>query len=92
MPATTTRLNPHRPTPRPGIPAIRLPLLLAAGLALTGCNLKTGEALMRQGHQAMVECQHGERAITDGDELRCEDWEYVRSNYLERRRSDRQAP
>ena len=42
---------------------------------------------MRQGHQAMVECQHGERANTDGDELRCEDWAYVRSNYLEASKS-----
>lgn len=38
---------------------------------------------MRQGHQAMVECQHAERSITDGDELRCEDWNYVRSTYLD---------
>jgi hypothetical protein len=52
-------------------------------LTLAGCDLKAKQELMRQGHQAMVECQHGERAITEGDELRCEDWEYVRSNYLE---------
>jgi hypothetical protein len=52
-------------------------------LALAGCDIDANEELMRQGHQAMVECQHGERSITGGDELRCEDWEYVRSNYLE---------
>lgn len=57
--------------------------LLPLGVALGGCNARVNEELMRQGHQAMVECQHGERAITDGDELRCEDWAYVRSNYLE---------
>ncbi|MEX1323636.1 MAG: hypothetical protein AB1Z21_05495 [Synechococcaceae cyanobacterium] len=59
---------------------------LALAGTLAGCDARIGEALMRQGHQAMVECQHGERAITDGDELRCEDWEYVRSNYLEANR------
>lgn len=35
-----------------------------------------------QGHEAMVSCLHGERAQTDGNELRCEDWSYVRQNYL----------
>ncbi len=61
--------------------------LLPLGMALGGCNARLNEELMRQGHQAMVECQHGERAVTDGDELRCEDWAYVRSNYLEASRS-----
>lgn len=55
-------------------------------LALAGCDIKANEELMRQGHQAMVECQHGERSITGGDELRCEDWDYVRSNYLKANR------
>ena len=34
-----------------------------------------------QGHAATVRCLRGERALTDGDELRCEDWVYVLSNY-----------
>jgi hypothetical protein len=38
-----------------------------------------------QGHEAMVSCLHGERAQTDGNELRCEDWSYVRQNYLQGR-------
>ncbi|MGB5134169.1 MAG: hypothetical protein WBN89_03235 [Prochlorococcaceae cyanobacterium] len=82
----------HHQASRFGLWHLQLPVLLATGLALTGCNLQANEALMRQGHQAMVECQHGERAITDGDELRCEDWDYVRSNYLENRRSEQQQP
>ena len=61
--------------------------LLPLGMALGGCNARLNEELIRQGHQAMVECQHGERAVTGGDELRCEDWAYVRSNYLEASRS-----
>lgn len=61
--------------------------LLPLGMVLGGCDARLNEELMRQGHQAMVECQHGERSITGGDELRCEDWAYVRSNYLENSRS-----
>ncbi|MCU0529242.1 MAG: hypothetical protein MUD04_07070 [Cyanobium sp. Prado107] len=93
IPVSLTMTNPliHQ-APRPDLWSLQLPVLLAAGLALTGCNLQANEALMRQGHQAMVECQHGERAITDGDELRCEDWDYVRSNYLESRRTEQQKP
>lgn len=34
-----------------------------------------------QGHTATVACLRGERAQTDGNELRCEDWTYVRQNY-----------
>ena len=49
---------------------------------LGGCSLQPLQELMRQGHSATVDCLHGERAQTDGDELRCEDWSYVRSNYL----------
>jgi hypothetical protein len=37
-----------------------------------------------EGHEAMVTCLQGERAQTDGNELRCEDWSYVRQNYLRR--------
>jgi len=33
------------------------------------------------GHQITVRCLRGERAMTDGDELRCEDWTYVLDNY-----------
>lgn len=61
-------------------------LLAPLCVVLAGCNARVNEAMMRQGHQAMVECQHGERSITDGDELRCEDWDYVRSNYLKAKR------
>jgi hypothetical protein len=60
---------------------------LATGLGLitmllAGCSLQPLQELMRQGHGATVDCLHGERAQTDGDELRCEDWSYVRANYL----------
>lgn len=51
-------------------------------LLLTGCGLQPLQELLRQGHGATVDCLHGERAQTDGDELRCEDWAYVRQNYL----------
>jgi hypothetical protein len=40
---------------------------------------------LQLGHEAMVSCLHGERAQTDGNELRCEDWSYVRQNYLQAR-------
>lgn len=33
------------------------------------------------GHRATVACLHGERAQTDGNELRCEELAYVRENY-----------
>ena len=33
------------------------------------------------GHRATVACLHGERAQTDGNELRCEEPAYVRDNY-----------
>lgn len=38
-----------------------------------------------QGHTATVACLRGERAQTDGNELRCEDWAYVRQNYASAR-------
>jgi len=34
-----------------------------------------------RGHLATVACLHGERAQTDGNELRCEDQTYVERNY-----------
>jgi hypothetical protein len=40
---------------------------------------------LEQGHSATVDCLRGERAQTDGNELRCEDWTYVRQNYLQAR-------
>ena len=40
--------------------------------------LRQGEL---QGHAATVRCLRGERSLTDGDELRCEAWVYVKSNY-----------
>ncbi|MEO1001946.1 MAG: hypothetical protein AAFX65_02405 [Cyanobacteria bacterium J06638_7] len=60
-------------------------VLIPLCMALSGCGTKLNDALLQQGHQAMVECQHGERSITGGDELRCEDWDYVRENYLSAR-------
>jgi hypothetical protein len=51
--------------------------------ALAGCRFEAmNMELIRQGHAAMVDCLQGERAITGGDELRCEQWDYVRENYL----------
>ena len=44
----------------------------------------TGEhaqAWMIRGHKDTVRCLRAERATTDGDELRCEDWGYVQKNY-----------
>ncbi|MCX5941313.1 MAG: hypothetical protein NTX18_10010 [Cyanobium sp. LacPavin_0818_WC50_MAG_67_9] len=34
-----------------------------------------------EGHQSTVACLHGERAQTDGNELRCEEQAYVERNY-----------
>jgi hypothetical protein len=34
-----------------------------------------------EGHQSTVACLHGERAQTDGNELRCEEQTYVERNY-----------
>ena len=34
-----------------------------------------------EGHRATVACLQGERAQTDGNELRCEDQAYVEQNY-----------
>jgi hypothetical protein len=64
--------------------------ILGAGLllvALGGCRFEAlkeamnGE-LIRQGHAATVDCLQAERAITGGDELRCEEWDYVNQNYF----------
>jgi hypothetical protein len=87
---TPQQHQPHLPRRQRQQPWSRALLagLLPLGVALGGCNTRVNEELMRQGHQAMVECQHGERAITEGDELRCEDWAYVRSNYLEASQSE----
>jgi hypothetical protein len=55
-------------------------------VALGGCRFEALKAmngeLIRQGHAATVDCLQAERAITGGDELRCEEWDYVRQNYL----------
>ena len=63
--------------------------ILAAGLlmiGLGGCRFEAlntaKQELIRQGHAATVDCLQAERAITGGDELRCEEWDYVRQNYL----------
>ena len=36
----------------------------------------------QRGQQAMVRCLQSERAQTDGNELRCEDWSVVRDEFL----------
>jgi hypothetical protein len=68
----------------PASPMLATGALLA--LALGGCRLEAMKAaqreLVRQGHAATVDCLQAERAITGGDDLRCEDWDYVRQNYL----------
>jgi hypothetical protein len=70
-------------TPLSGVNGLcRMALLIGLGTGLGGCNLGAVQELMRQGHAATVDCLHGERAITGGDELRCEDWTFVRENYL----------
>jgi hypothetical protein len=52
-------------------------------IALGGCRFNAMKMeLVRQGHAATVDCLQAERAITDGDELRCEEWDYVRQTYL----------
>jgi len=76
--------------------SLRIALLMAlCGMSVHGCRLRPvpqQSATQRQtdqpleaerisGHQATVRCLRGERAITDGDELRCEDWAYVQANY-----------
>lgn len=35
-----------------------------------------------RGQKAMVRCLQSERALTDGNELRCEDWNVVREEFL----------
>ena len=36
----------------------------------------------QRGQQAMVRCLQSERALTDGNELRCEDWSVIRDEFL----------
>ena len=51
----------------------------AAATVAPGPNhQKSGPA---SGHAMTVRCLRGERAMSDGDELRCEDWSYVSNNY-----------
>ncbi len=67
-------------------PAVLATGVLAIALGLGGCRFDALNAakleLVRQGHAATVDCLQAERGITDGDELRCEEWTYVRENYL----------
>lgn len=37
-----------------------------------------------RGQQAMVRCLQAERSLTEGNELRCEDWEVIREEFLGR--------
>jgi hypothetical protein len=72
---------------QPSASSTRWPFQVVLGallaIALGGCRFEAmNMELIRQGHAATVDCLQGERAITDGDELRCEQWDYVRENYL----------
>jgi hypothetical protein len=78
-----------RNVPSPTTTRAALGRVLAAGLLMIGLGSCRFEALntakqelIRQGHAATVDCLQGERAITGGDELRCEEWDYVRQNYF----------
>ena len=51
---------------------------------LAAADQKGRSAGQLQGHAATVNCLRGERGLTDGNELRCEAWGYVRENYLRR--------
>ena len=86
--------NPASPTPvttspmGPGgvdrvglVGGVGLLLIVLGGCRVEGWKAMQGE-LIRQGHAATVDCLQAERAITGGDELRCEDWNYVRQTYL----------
>jgi hypothetical protein len=44
-------------------------------------NPSEAASASREGHRLTVRCLRGERAMTDGDELRCEAWTYVQDNY-----------
>lgn len=37
-----------------------------------------------RGQQAMVRCLQAERSLTEGNELRCENWEVIREEFLGR--------
>jgi hypothetical protein len=77
----TQRSGTAAASPIPAAGVLALTLLGLAGCrfdALTAAKLE----LVRQGHAATVDCLQAERAITGGDELRCEEWSYVRDNYL----------
>lgn len=66
-------------TPTPSTPAAPT---AAAAKALQDKARTNG---LVAGHTATVACLRGERAQTDGNELRCEDWAYVRQNYARAR-------
>lgn len=53
----------------------------AAAATPTEQQQRKQQQQQRIGHAATVRCLRGERGTTDGDELRCEDWRYVISNY-----------
>jgi hypothetical protein len=55
------------------------------GSAAASLQEKGRSSGLVQGHAATVACLRGERAQTDGNELRCEDWAYVRQNYASAR-------
>lgn len=50
----------------------------AAGRSEPPVALKDAE----RGQRAMVRCLQSERALTDGNELRCEDWNVIRDEFL----------
>jgi hypothetical protein len=76
----------HRSRTAVASPILAAGVLAAVTLGLAGCRFDALNAakleLVRQGHAATVDCLQAERAITGGDELRCEEWTYVRDNYL----------
>jgi|Wag4MinimDraft_19_1082662.scaffolds.fasta_scaffold04039_3 hypothetical protein len=60
-------------------------VVLTVSGSLSGCGqLRQAavEALLRQGHAAAIDCLERERASANGDELRCNDWNYVKAHDL----------
>ena len=57
----------------------------APGKAPPGSAASDGQQALvdaERGQRAMLRCLQSERALTDGNELRCEDWNVVRDEFL----------
>jgi hypothetical protein len=69
---------------RAGRQVIGFLMIPLVSLAITGCDFRRRalEELLRQGHAATMDCLQGERARSDGDEIRCQDWRFVEMHYL----------